>query len=100
MNMLLEGEPRAPVKVTGGKRVVQVEDSKGTERRKGKERVAVEVELLLEEDELARCCYYCGMPENDGEKDHRFRRINGEGYESSYRCFRVRFSRVSVELGE
>lgn len=50
------------------------------------EREVMEVELMLEEDELARCCYYCGRPENDWDGDERFKHLGGEGYEATHRC--------------
>ncbi|KAK7683493.1 hypothetical protein QCA50_013327 [Cerrena zonata] len=77
LEALLEAQPRAPIRLTGRKRTMS-----GV----GGEREAVEVEVMLEEDELARCCYYCGSPENDWDGDNRFRRLTGEGYESTYRC--------------
>ena len=90
LGAMLEAEPRVPVRLTGRKKIVKGD---GEGKKTGwaqDEREIVEVELLLEEDELARCCYYCGSPENDWDRNTgRFECLSGQGYESTYRCFRV-----------
>lgn len=57
----------------------------------GGERDAHEVELVLEEDQLARCCWYCDAFELDTDfrDNRRFLLCSGEGYESTYMCPQV-----------
>ncbi|KAJ6538987.1 hypothetical protein B0H19DRAFT_1176524 [Mycena capillaripes] len=54
----------------------------------GGERDAHQVELLLTEDQLARCCWYCHALEVDTDvrDNDRFPRCSGEGYSSTYMC--------------
>lgn len=44
-----------------------------------------EVEVLLDEDELARVCSSCGLIESKTE-ERRWQRHTGEGFESQYWC--------------
>ncbi|EJD51240.1 hypothetical protein AURDEDRAFT_182000 [Auricularia subglabra TFB-10046 SS5] len=44
-----------------------------------------EVEVLLDEDELARVCSSCGLVESKFE-ERRWQRHTGEGFESQYWC--------------
>ncbi|KAJ7838579.1 hypothetical protein B0H14DRAFT_2788832 [Mycena olivaceomarginata] len=76
---LLTIEPKAPVKLTGQTRRMVAE--------LGGEREAVEVEVLLDESELCKVCYYCGEFESTrlGPED-AYRKIGGEGYTSTYSC--------------
>ncbi|EPS94156.1 hypothetical protein FOMPIDRAFT_1134853 [Fomitopsis schrenkii] len=53
----------------------------------GGARIAHEVEILLEEDELAHMCGYCGCPEL-AEPD-RFKRYGGSDARPEYICFTV-----------
>ncbi|TBU30465.1 hypothetical protein BD309DRAFT_915308 [Dichomitus squalens] len=54
----------------------------------GGERDAHEVELLLDEDQLARSCWYCDALEVDTDvrDNDRFPLCSGEGYTSTYMC--------------
>ncbi|TBU30095.1 hypothetical protein BD311DRAFT_787404 [Dichomitus squalens] len=54
----------------------------------GGERDAHEVELILDEDQLARCCWYCDALELDSDvrDNYRFPLCSGEGYTSTYMC--------------
>ncbi|KAI1785842.1 hypothetical protein LXA43DRAFT_1036119 [Ganoderma leucocontextum] len=54
----------------------------------GGERDAHEVELMLDEDQLARCCWYCAALEVDTDvrDNDRFQLCDGEGYTSTYMC--------------
>lgn len=60
--------------------------------KEGGERDAHEVELMLEEDQLARCCWYCNILETDvdARDNTRLQRCSGEGYTSTYMCQQVR----------
>lgn len=49
----------------------------------GGEREAHEVEILVQEDDLARFCYYCGGLQHATDI---FERCGGEGYTSIYWC--------------
>lgn len=91
IGQLLEAQPRAPIHLTGRKRGMRKTDRDGVERRHD----ALEIMMLLTEDELAHCCYYCGWPEvaYGDDKDGRYPRIGGDGYESTYACWDV--SKVS-----
>ena len=53
--------------------------------------VQPEVEILLDEEDLARVCYFCLGVEcvYDTEWGHRFPHLSGEGYRSLYQCFMV-----------
>lgn len=50
--------------------------------------VQPEVEILLDEEDLARVCYFCLNIEcvYDTEVGCRFQRLSGEGYSSLYQC--------------
>ncbi|KAJ7914849.1 hypothetical protein B0H13DRAFT_2001363 [Mycena leptocephala] len=54
----------------------------------GGDRDAHQVELVLTEDQLARCCWYCDALEVDTDvRDHsRFPLCSGQGYASTYMC--------------
>ncbi|KAJ7633487.1 hypothetical protein DFH06DRAFT_915620, partial [Mycena polygramma] len=77
LNPLLNAQPRAPVALTGRKM-----------NASGKYKEAVEVMLLLNEDELAHCCYYCGSAEEfyGDYHDVKYAKIGGQGYSSTYGC--------------
>lgn len=49
----------------------------------GGEREAHEIEILVQEDDLARFCYYCGGLQHTTDI---FERCGGEGYTSIYWC--------------
>ena len=68
--------------------------------KQGGEREAHEVELILDEDRLARCCWYCDALEVDTDvrDNDRFRLCSGEGYASTYMCHQVRMSDVDPTL--
>jgi hypothetical protein len=58
--------------------------------RDGEEREAVEVELLLSEDQLSHQCWSCGHYETDTDvQSGRMARWLGEGSESLYCCAQV-----------
>jgi hypothetical protein len=58
--------------------------------RDGEEREAVEVELLLSEDQLSYRCWSCGHYETETDvQSGRMTRWHGEGYESLYCCEQV-----------
>jgi hypothetical protein len=58
--------------------------------RDGEEREAVEVELLLSEDQLSHQCWSCGHYESETDIQWtRMQRWFGEDYESLYCCARV-----------
>jgi hypothetical protein len=58
--------------------------------RDGEEREAVEVELLLGEDQLSHKCWNCGHYETDTDvQSERMARWLGEGGESLYCCTQV-----------
>ena len=63
--------------------------------KEGGERDAHELELVLSEDQLARCCWYCDALETDVDvrDNDRFRSCGGEGYASTYMCHQVWASR-------
>ena len=72
----------------------------------GGEREAHEVELLLDEDQLARACWYCDALELDTDvrDNDRFPLCSGEGYASTYMCQQVgyvfaRDCRADLEFG-
>ncbi|KAJ7864308.1 hypothetical protein B0H14DRAFT_2440780 [Mycena olivaceomarginata] len=70
---LLTIEPKAPIKRTGQTRRMVAE--------LGGEREAVEVEVLLDESELCKVCYYCGEFESTRlGPEEAYRKIGGEGY--------------------
>nr|VWO95085.1 Nonribosomal peptide synthetase 1 (EC [Ganoderma boninense] len=56
--------------------------------KEGGERDAHEVEIVLSEDQLARCCWYCDALETDIDvrDDERFKSCGGTGYASTYMC--------------
>ncbi len=60
--------------------------------KEGGERDAYEVELMLDEDQFARCCWYCDALETDVDvrDNDRLQRCSGEGYTSTYMCSQVR----------
>jgi hypothetical protein len=77
---LLDAEPPV-VQKTGRTRATAIN---------GGDREAVEIELLVDEDDLSRCCYYCGALETTSDvRDGRMERLSGEGYESTYCCSQV-----------
>ena len=59
--------------------------------KQGGERDAHEVELILDEDQLARCCWCCDTLEVDTDvRDNDcFKHCSGEGYTSTYMCHQV-----------
>ncbi|KAH9836069.1 uncharacterized protein C8Q71DRAFT_868116 [Rhodofomes roseus] len=76
LNSLLAAEPPV-VRLTGRGRTA-------ADKLKGGERVAQEVEILLDEDELAHVCCYCGEPELvDGE---RWKLCNDTASQPAYCC--------------
>ncbi|KAJ6522490.1 hypothetical protein B0H19DRAFT_1277366 [Mycena capillaripes] len=77
---LLTIEPKAPIERTGRTRKMVAEI--------GGEREAVEVEVLMDESELCKVCYYCGAFESSqrGQPDEVYRKIGGEGFISTYSC--------------
>lgn len=78
---LTSAHPRPPLRPTGRKQKMTAE---------GVERVALEVELLLDEEELVSVCYYCGELESVWDiRDAPYRRIGGQGYASTYSCVLV-----------
>ncbi|THH17748.1 hypothetical protein EW146_g3132 [Bondarzewia mesenterica] len=78
---LLDAVPRAPIQRTGRMKAITAVE--------GGERETFEVEILLSEDDLAHCCYYCGDAESASDGNLRFERIGGEGYSSTYWCSNV-----------
>ncbi|KAJ7443409.1 hypothetical protein B0H11DRAFT_1826169, partial [Mycena galericulata] len=87
VEQLLTAQPRPPVKLTGGKMSIGTTDRIGIQPG----RDAREAIVLLSEDELAHCCYYCGWPEvtygeDPEEGESRYKKIGGEGYRSTYAC--------------
>jgi hypothetical protein len=53
-------------------------------------REVVELELLLVEENLARCCYYCEAVETTSDVgEDRMVLLSGEGYQSTYCCSQV-----------
>ncbi|KAJ6493807.1 hypothetical protein DFH09DRAFT_946932 [Mycena vulgaris] len=84
ISQLLEAQPRPPIRLTGRRRSIPRTDD-GVQRLGGE---AVEIVIMLSEDELAHCCYYCAQPED--ERDLRYKRIGGEGHSSTYGCPNVR----------
>ncbi|KDR73037.1 hypothetical protein GALMADRAFT_228722 [Galerina marginata CBS 339.88] len=53
----------------------------------GREREAVEVELMMSVDDLARICYYCHAIETDVDaREARFQVCGGDGFETQYCC--------------
>ena len=83
LSALLVAEPKPPIKLTGHTQRMSAE--------LGGEREAVEVELLLTEEELAKACYYCGEVETEWDiRDQPFKHNGGEGYASTYECASVR----------
>ncbi|KAJ6585308.1 hypothetical protein B0H19DRAFT_1227776 [Mycena capillaripes] len=79
---LLDVTPRAPIRLSGRKKAIFSAD--------GESRELVEIVIMLSEDELAHCCYYCGRPEatlgREPHTDH-WPRIGGNGYSSTYKCY-------------
>ncbi|KAJ7633488.1 hypothetical protein DFH06DRAFT_693443 [Mycena polygramma] len=86
LDNLLAAQPRGPVALTGRKKRIPKENASG-EYDAGYEE-AVEVMLLLNEEELAHCCYYCGSAEEfyGDQHDVRYVKIGGQGYSSTYGC--------------
>lgn len=81
LSTLLSAEPRPPLRLTGSTQKMSIEGTLGGDRE------AVEVELLLSEDELCHVCYYCGKFEDMWEaRDHYYTRNGGKGYMSTYSC--------------
>ncbi|KAJ6507396.1 hypothetical protein C8R47DRAFT_92809 [Mycena vitilis] len=83
---LLTAQPRAPVALTGRKKCIPKEDKSGEYDAGYKE--AIEVMLLLNEDELAHRCDYCGSAEEfyGDYHDVKYVKIGGKGYSSTYGC--------------
>ncbi|KAJ7678699.1 hypothetical protein B0H17DRAFT_102366 [Mycena rosella] len=81
ISQLLTAEPRAPIRLTGRKRRMRGIDE-------GERAEAVEIVIMLSEEEFAHCCYYCGRPEEtDGAPNEDLhKRIGGQGYSSMYGC--------------
>ncbi|KAJ7635853.1 hypothetical protein B0H17DRAFT_1149650 [Mycena rosella] len=75
---LLAIEPKAPLKGTGRTQKMSAEV--------GGERKAVEVEVMLDEDELCKVCYYCGDFETDRLGAETYSKVNGDGFTSTYSC--------------
>jgi hypothetical protein len=86
ISKLLVAQPRAPIRPTGRKRAVP-----------GVDGGAVEIVIMLSEDELAHCCYYCGRPEE--VYDPRYRRIGGKGHSRTYGCPEVSIVSCCHETG-
>lgn len=65
----------------------------------GGDRDAHQVELVLTEDQLARCCWYCDALEVDTDvRDHsRFPLCSGQGYASTYMCHNVRMRSLHLQ---
>jgi hypothetical protein len=61
----------------------------------GGEREAVEVEVMMDESELCKVCYYCGTFESSqrGQPDEVYRKMGGDGFISTYSCESVGSSR-------
>ncbi|KAJ6596945.1 hypothetical protein DFH09DRAFT_1023402 [Mycena vulgaris] len=76
---LLAIEPgKAPIRRTGRTQKMTAEG--------GGEREAVEVELMMDEDELCKVCYYCGDFESNRLGEEPYPKIRGDGYTSTYSC--------------
>ncbi|KAJ7467021.1 hypothetical protein FB451DRAFT_1093028 [Mycena latifolia] len=54
----VSGPRQVPIRLTGRRKRLSRADGRGQPTE------AVEIVLMLNEDELAHCCYYCGMPES------------------------------------
>ena len=79
----LQGAEPPVVRVTG--RTQRMRAAEGGERE------AHEVELLVDDEQIGRCCWYCGDVElaSDVHEGRRFPHCGGEGAASTYMCFRV-----------
>ncbi|KAF8152831.1 hypothetical protein K438DRAFT_1863899 [Mycena galopus ATCC 62051] len=75
---LLAIEPRAPIRRTGRTRTMTAV--------MGGQRPAVEVEVMMEESELCKVCYYCGDFDSTRNGPLEYSKIGGDGYTSTYSC--------------
>ncbi|KAJ6585311.1 hypothetical protein B0H19DRAFT_418571 [Mycena capillaripes] len=92
LGKLLAITPRAPIRLSGRRK--SIASAKG---ELGETKELVEIVIMLSEDELAHCCYYCGRPESmranyadppalrEPYTDH-WSRMGGNGYSSTYKC--------------
>ncbi|KAJ7035691.1 hypothetical protein C8F04DRAFT_1098169 [Mycena alexandri] len=79
---LLTIEPKAPLRRTGRTQKMTAE--------MGGEREAAEVEVMVDEDELCKVCYYCGELQSDRLGEEAFSKVAGDGFTSTYSCPAVR----------
>ncbi|KAJ7173816.1 hypothetical protein C8R46DRAFT_123818 [Mycena filopes] len=75
---MLTIQPKAPIRRTGRTQKMTAE--------LGGERDAVEVEVMVDEDELCKVCYYCGDLEIDRLGEETFPKVAGDGFTSTYSC--------------
>ncbi|KAJ6466808.1 hypothetical protein C8R45DRAFT_1020199 [Mycena sanguinolenta] len=75
---LLAIEPKAPLRRTGRTQKMTAE--------LGRERDAVEVEVMLDEDELCRVCFYCGDFDSNRLGTDPYQKFGGDGFTSTYSC--------------
>ncbi|KAJ7881638.1 hypothetical protein B0H13DRAFT_1629944 [Mycena leptocephala] len=89
LTTLLAIEPKAPIQRTGRTRKMVA--------KIGGEREAVEVEVMMDESELCKVCYYCGVFESSrpGQCDEVYRKMGGDFFTSTYSCESVGFPRHS-----
>ncbi|KAM5540839.1 hypothetical protein V8D89_005483 [Ganoderma adspersum] len=82
------GDVFAALKATDAQVIQPTGRTQRMHAKQGGEHDAHEVELILDEDQLARCCWYCDALEVDTDvrDNDRFRLCSGEGYTSTYIC--------------
>ncbi|KAJ7883450.1 hypothetical protein B0H14DRAFT_3432902 [Mycena olivaceomarginata] len=78
LEALLTIEPKAPLRRTGRTQRMTAE--------LGGERDAVEVEVMVDEDELCKVCFYCGDFDSDRLGAETYPKIEGDGFTSTYSC--------------
>ncbi|KAK7055218.1 hypothetical protein R3P38DRAFT_3385341 [Favolaschia claudopus] len=77
---LLSIEPKPPLRRTGRTQNMSMPAEEGGERE------AVEVEVLLDEEELCHVCFYCGDLDTNRVGEAPFAKVAGKGYASTYAC--------------
>ncbi|KAJ7492134.1 hypothetical protein FB451DRAFT_518155 [Mycena latifolia] len=75
---LLAVEPKAPIRRTGRTQKMTAE--------LGGEREAEEVEVMLDEDEMCKVCYYCGDFESNRLGEKTYSKLEGDEFTSTYAC--------------
>ncbi|KAJ7135494.1 hypothetical protein C8R43DRAFT_1021272 [Mycena crocata] len=78
LSALLTIEPKPPIQRTGRTQKMSAE--------MGGEREAVEVEMMLAEEELCKVCCYCGSFEIDRLGEEKYSKVAGSEFTSTYSC--------------